>query len=88
MKGALRHPLVAGLLESIRAMGMAAMGLHGIDPFDGKRNTLSSLRATDLRIDSLKPRAVCPVPRSNGSARVRRAAVKARNVARNRRAHR
>jgi hypothetical protein len=33
------------------------------------------------------PRAVYLVPRSNGSARVRRAAVKARNVARNRGAH-
>lgn len=77
MKGALRHPLVAGLLEATRGIAQAALG--SLPP---------GLRAIDLRIDSLKPRAVYPVPRSNGSARVRRAAVKARNVARNRRAHR
>lgn len=77
MKGALRHPLVAGLLEAMCGIAQAALG--SLPP---------GLRATDLRIDSLKPRAVYPVPRSNGSARVRRAAVKARNVARNRRAHR
>ena len=77
MRGALRHPLVAGLLEAMRGIAQAALG--PLPP---------GLRATDLRIDSLKPRAVYPVPRSNGSARVRRAAVKARNVARNRRAHR
>lgn len=77
MKGALRHPLVAGLLEAMRGIAQAALG--PLPP---------GLHATDLRIDSLKPRAVYSVPRSNGSARVRRAAVKARNVARNRRAHR
>lgn len=77
MKGALRHPLVAGLLVAMRGIAQAALG--PLPP---------GLRASDIGIDSLKPRAVYPVSRSNGSARVRRAAVKARNVARNRRAHR
>lgn len=78
MKGALRHPLVAGLLAAIGGMAQAFAGLGHVE----------GLRAADLRIDSLKPRAVYPVSIRNGSARVRRAAVKARNVARNRRAHR
>ncbi len=76
MKGALRHPLVAGFLDAIRSIGLARAALPQNLP----------VRAADLGIDRLwKPGRTWPVPRrGNGSAKVRRAAVKARN----RRAHR
>lgn len=80
MKGALRHPLVARLLGIVTAVVSARAG---IGPVPG-------LMASQLRVDSFwRPGYSRPAAgRSNGSAKVRRAATKKRNQARNRRAHR
>lgn len=83
MRGALRHPLVGRLLGAIVAVVSARDGVdhaaHGVMP-------------SDLGLDAFwKSRGGYPRgrdDRGNGSARVRRAAQKARNVKRNRRAHR
>lgn len=73
-----RHPLVVGLLQAI---GVAA---------SIKANLPMPLPATDIGLDAVwkGPRSYPWPSRGNGSARIRRAALKRRNRAANRRAHR
>jgi hypothetical protein len=73
------HPLVATLLGVVAAVASVRAGIRP-----------GLLKASEIGLDRVwKGPRTYPIGRGgNGSARVKRAALKARNVQRNRRAHR
>lgn len=74
-----RHPFVAQMLSIVAAVASVKAGIAP-----------GLLSASEIGLDGIwKGSAWHPAARrGNGSARIRRAALKARNVQRNRRAHR